>query len=80
MERQDDKPHTTHVEALEFDAKGNLTLAQAAEHAEHEGSTWQAIRANPKIILFCLFGNIGALMYGFDNLALSIALSMPAFE
>lgn len=74
------KPETAHIESMDLDLKAGLNLAQEAEQADHEESTWHAIRSNPKIILFCLFGNIGALMYGFDNLALSIALEMMPFQ
>jgi hypothetical protein len=45
-----------------------------------ERSPWKSIWANPKIVALCLFANIGALMYGFDNLVLSLALSMPPFQ
>lgn len=77
---QDVKHQNAHMERLSLDVKAGLNLAQEAEQADHEESTWHALRSNPKIILFCFFGNIGALMYGFDNLALSIALEMAPFQ
>jgi hypothetical protein len=43
-------------------------------------SAWKELVANPKIIGLSLFANLGALMYGFDNMALSLCLSMEAFE
>jgi SP family general alpha glucoside:H+ symporter-like MFS transporter len=45
-----------------------------------ESSPWKAIVANPKIVALCLYANLGALMYGFDNLVLSLALTLPAFS
>ncbi|OJI97294.1 hypothetical protein ASPVEDRAFT_122650 [Aspergillus versicolor CBS 583.65] len=47
---------------------------------EESKSTWQTLKSNPKIIALCFFANVGPLMYGFDNLATSLCLSMPAFE
>ncbi|RAL00068.1 maltose permease Mal61 [Aspergillus ibericus CBS 121593] len=42
-------------------------------------STWLELRDHPRIVLLCLYANIGALMYGFDSLILSLSLSMTAF-
>ncbi len=47
---------------------------------EDDMSAWQTIRSNPKIVLCALYANIGALMIGYDNLALAVCLSMPAFQ
>lgn len=47
---------------------------------EESKSAWQTLKSNPKIIALCFFANVGPLMYGFDNLATSLCLSMPAFE
>lgn len=70
MDNQDPKANASHLE--------NATTP--AEDSECNTSPWQCLVANPLIILFCLYGNLGALMYGFDNLVLSLALSMPGFE
>jgi hypothetical protein len=42
--------------------------------------TWQCIKENPKIVLWTLYANIGAMMIGYDNLTLAVCLSMPAFQ
>lgn len=34
---------------------------------------------NPIVILCVMYGNIGALMYGFDNISLSLCLDMQPF-
>lgn len=39
----------------------------------------QTLVRNPVVVLCALYGNIGALMYGFDNITLSLCLDMPAF-
>jgi hypothetical protein len=55
--------------------------AQDSTTADPYGSSpWKAIVANPKIVAVCLYANIGALMYGFDNLVLSLALTLPPFS
>ena len=52
----------------------------AAENPEDSMSTWQCLKENPKIILWTLYANIGALMIGYDNLTLSVCLAMPSFQ
>lgn len=70
MDNQDPKANASHLE--------NATAL--AEESECNTSPWQCLLENPLVILFCLYGNLGALMSGFDNLVLSLALSMPGFE
>jgi hypothetical protein len=53
---------------------------QSATTNSPEPSPWKAILANPKIVALCLYANLGALMYGFDNLVLSLALTLPPFS
>ncbi|KAM0134451.1 hypothetical protein ACHAO1_005663 [Botrytis cinerea] len=43
-------------------------------------SIWQTIKQNPFIVLCCIYANMGALMYGFDNIALSLCLNMVPFQ
>ncbi|PWY73526.1 maltose permease Mal61 [Aspergillus eucalypticola CBS 122712] len=78
----DQKSESSHLEVVDQQVRrqdtGTLEIHDPA--SQHGRSTWQALRANPVVVLFCLYGNIGALMYGFDNLVLSLALSMTAFE
>lgn len=77
MDEHEDRVETGKAEIEHID---RVYLAQTEAEEEHNASTWQTIKANPKIIALCFFANIGPLMYGFDNLATSLCLSMPAFE
>ncbi|KAF7901338.1 hypothetical protein EAF00_003559 [Botryotinia globosa] len=43
-------------------------------------SIWQTIEQNPFIVLYCIYANMGALMYGFDNIALLLCLNMVPFQ
>ncbi|KAM0552371.1 hypothetical protein ACHAPJ_007931 [Fusarium lateritium] len=43
-------------------------------------TTWDCLKANPKIVLWTLWANIGPLMVGYENLAMSVCLAMPAFQ
>ncbi|KAJ4348198.1 uncharacterized protein N0V89_009570 [Didymosphaeria variabile] len=43
-------------------------------------SAWQCIRQNPKVCLWAIWANIGSIMIGYENLALSVCLAMPAFQ
>ncbi|KPI39381.1 General alpha-glucoside permease [Cyphellophora attinorum] len=45
-----------------------------------ELTPWQCLKANPKIVLWTLYANIGSTMVGYENLALSVCLAMPAFQ
>ncbi|PWY75355.1 MFS general substrate transporter [Aspergillus heteromorphus CBS 117.55] len=74
----DHKSETSHHEVVDENANANANATGDASSPPR--STWDALRDNPWVVLFCLYGNIGALMYGFDNLVLSLALSMTAFE
>ena len=76
MDTQNFKSDSSHFEDVTRDETNQIT----EEPADQGPTAWQCLIQNPCIILFCLYGNLGALMYGFDNLVLSLALSMPAFE
>ena len=62
------------------DARTLGGAASVPENPEDEMSAWQCLKSNPKIVLCALYANIGALMIGYDNLALAVCLSMPAFQ
>ncbi|CAK7238441.1 hypothetical protein SEUCBS140593_010691 [Sporothrix eucalyptigena] len=49
--------------------------------AEEDGlrGILKTIFRHPMIIICCLYANVGSLMYGFDNLTLSLCLSMDPF-
>lgn len=57
----------------------DMELAEKAEQLEHQEGIWSIIKRNPFILLIIAYANLGSFMYGFDNLALSVALSMPSF-
>jgi hypothetical protein len=68
MDTRDTKSNSAHLENIPEESRESAT------------SPWNCLAQNPWVILFCLYGNLGALMYGYDNLVLSLALSMPGFE
>ncbi|KAK0611311.1 hypothetical protein B0T14DRAFT_594440 [Immersiella caudata] len=41
---------------------------------------WQCIARNPKVVLWTLYANVGSTLVGYENLALSVCLAMPAFQ
>ncbi|CAI7574182.1 unnamed protein product [Penicillium pancosmium] len=73
METTDQKLKSAHLE--------NVTTHDTMpdEQGCQEQTAWQCLAQNPWVFLFCLYGNLGAFMYGFDNLVLSLSLSMPGF-
>ncbi|TEA20933.1 General alpha-glucoside permease [Colletotrichum sidae] len=48
--------------------------------ADRHMSPMQCLRENPKILLWTLYANLGTTLVGFENLALSVCLAMPAFQ
>lgn len=61
------KQKAVHDEVAEVDTTTELT-------------PWRCLKANPKIVLWTLYANIGSTMVGYENLALSVCLAMPAFQ
>lgn len=54
----------------------------AADNHENDDASpgiLQTIWRHPMILACCLYANVGSLMYGFDNLSLSLCLSMSPF-
>ncbi|KAM0589592.1 hypothetical protein ACHAP6_003345 [Verticillium nonalfalfae] len=61
--------------------KANVSHAEVSVlPAEQRMSPWECMRQNPKIVLLTLYANIGSAMVGYENLALSVCLAMPAFQ
>ncbi|KAF5970911.1 maltose permease [Fusarium coicis] len=70
----------------DFDHDARLEKAEVA-HAEdaiavrdHEMSTWECAKKNPKAILWAIYANLGATLVGYENLALAVCLALPAFQ
>ncbi|XEV05020.1 hypothetical protein FSHL1_010307 [Fusarium sambucinum] len=47
---------------------------------DHQTTTWECARKNPKAILWALYANLGATLVGYENLALAVCLALPAFQ
>lgn len=72
------KSRTAHVE----EAKQLSHVQDAGQDTPFEEDTLsvaQTLFKNPVIVLCDLYGNIGALMYGFDNITLTLCLNMQPF-
>ncbi|KAJ5553963.1 maltose permease Mal61 [Penicillium frequentans] len=70
-----DEDQSLHLETVEPDLKAN-NYGREQPHV----STAKVLATNPRIIALSIFANVGALMYGFDTMSLSLCLSMTAFE
>ncbi|KAH0433877.1 maltose permease [Colletotrichum camelliae] len=53
---------------------------EALREADRQMSPMECLRRNPKIALWTLYANVGSCLVGFENLALSVCLAMPAFQ
>ncbi|KAF5644085.1 maltose permease [Fusarium sp. NRRL 52700] len=47
---------------------------------DHEMTTWECAKKNPKAILWAIYANLGATLVGYENLALAVCLALPAFQ
>lgn len=72
------KSQTTHVEEAQ-QLSNTQDAGQDLLVDEDELGVGQALLKNPIIVLCALYGNIGALMYGFDNITLTLCLNMQPF-
>ncbi|KAF2083753.1 general substrate transporter [Saccharata proteae CBS 121410] len=76
---EDDKKYSeadTKFETIHIERLPSKQLAPIA----NDETVLRVLLQNPKVILFCLCANIGAFMYGYDNLSLTLCLSMPPFQ
>lgn len=72
------KPNSAHIEeARQGSAVDNY--ADMAVVPDDDLSVWATLVKNPVVILCVMFGNVGAFMYGFDNISLSLCLDMAPF-
>ncbi|KAF4964735.1 hypothetical protein FSARC_7334 [Fusarium sarcochroum] len=73
-----------HHQDLEDDTRLEKAEVTHAEDAvalqDHQTSTWECARKNPKAILWALYANLGATLVGYENLALAVCLALPAFQ
>lgn len=72
------KSQSAHVEEAQ-----QLSHEQDARHdsvfEEETLGVAQTLLKNPVIVFCALYGNVGALMYGFDNITLTLCLNMQPF-
>lgn len=60
-------------------AEAHQTVPYITEPNSTDFSVWETIKKNPVIVLYCFYANLGAFMYGFDNITLSLCLDMVPF-
>lgn len=75
---EEQKSQTAHIEEANQSSFGQDAGHDSLLDEDRLGVA-QTLLKNPIIILCALYGNIGALMYGFDNITLSLCLDMQPF-
>lgn len=55
-------------------------LAHLALHEDHKVTKWQAIKQNPRVFLWCLYGVWTVLLVSFENQASGNILGIPEFR
>jgi hypothetical protein len=50
-----------------------------AGNDDENSTAWRTIKNSPLVLVCCFYANLGAFMYGFDNITLSLCLDMAPF-
>lgn len=78
-----EKSHGSKADAAHIEEAHGLSVddtnADMAVVPEDDLSVMATLIRNPIVILCVMYGNVGALMYGFDNISLSLCLDMAPF-
>lgn len=70
------------VDASETRLRDNLPAESPSSEAgtnPNDAGVLKTLKDNPIVLLCCLYANLGACMYGFDNITLSLCLNMAPF-
>ncbi|KAJ5359093.1 uncharacterized protein N7496_011506 [Penicillium cataractarum] len=76
---QDKNDKTDQALHLEDVAPAKILDRDEDTSAEPPMSITKTLLANPMILSLSMFANVGALMYGYENMSLSLCLSMTSF-
>ncbi|KAH1995164.1 hypothetical protein KXV33_001953 [Aspergillus fumigatus] len=68
-----------HVESSHHDATVNEKAIADFLNAEKEMTTWQAVRAHRRLLLFAILPFVCASNYGYDTVSNGSSIAMPAF-
>lgn len=63
----------------EPDRSNNFYAPSIAGNDDENSTAWKALKHSPYILACCFYANLGAFMYGFDNITLSLCLDMAPF-
>ena len=75
MSPKSDVPTIEHISAVQLELEAPVSSGDP----ENGWAFVKYVAKHPIIVLCCLYGNLGAAMYGFDNLALTLCLTMRPF-
>lgn len=56
-----------------------IPVAGGGDGDGDDRSIWQLLKDNPRIIAYSICANTGSLLFGYDGLALSTIIALPAF-
>ncbi|ETS79765.1 hypothetical protein PFICI_09618 [Pestalotiopsis fici W106-1] len=63
----------------ELNNNSNFSPTSIAGNDDENSTAWRALKHSPYILACCFYANLGAFMYGFDNITLSLCLDMVPF-
>lgn len=69
------------LEVEETSTTVGIRPAESTNVAESTSiSILEAIKANPKVIMYCVLVTTGPLIYGFDSIIVGLVTAMPSFQ
>ncbi|KAH8179184.1 sugar transporter domain-containing protein [Sarocladium implicatum] len=73
----EDKSTHSHVEA--HAVREEMTTSSPSEGDADDLSAWEVLKQNPAVIGYSICANFGPLLFGYDGLAISTIIGLPAF-
>ncbi|CAK7233765.1 hypothetical protein SBRCBS47491_008722 [Sporothrix bragantina] len=56
-----------------------IETVSVAPYDENEMSMWQALKANPRVIMYSVIVNLGPILYGYDVIVSGAIVALPGF-
>ncbi|CAK7203092.1 hypothetical protein SEUCBS139899_005821 [Sporothrix eucalyptigena] len=72
--------HTGRAQAVEDRAAAIEEPPVVSNTTNNQATVLEAAKQHPKVILFCVLMTVGPMMYGFDNIIVSVVTAMPSFK
>ncbi len=76
----DDDKHNNGREIEKVEKVEHSNGAQGHADEQMHTSILDAIKANPKVLLYCILMTTGPLIFGYDSIIVGVSLAIPSFQ